>query len=51
MGVAAAPDDIDAAIAAFVDRRDALEREYGSSIPRALENEVLAGKRQALPPS
>jgi hypothetical protein len=51
MGVAAAPDSIDAAIAAFVDRRDALEREYGVSIPRSLENEVLAGKRRAPPPS
>jgi hypothetical protein len=51
MGIAAAPDSINAAIAAFVDRRDALEREYGVSIPRALENEVLAGKRRALPPS
>jgi hypothetical protein len=44
LGVAVPPDTIDAAIGAFVDRRDALEREYGISIPRDLENEVLAGK-------
>jgi hypothetical protein len=33
-------------IAAFVGRRDALEREYGISLPRALETEVLDGKRR-----
>jgi hypothetical protein len=49
MGIAAAPDSIDAAIAAFVARRDALEREYGVSVPRALEEEVLAGSRRVRP--
>jgi hypothetical protein len=39
-------DSIDAAITAFVGRRDALEREYGVSVPRALETEVLEGKRR-----
>src|SRR5262245_46909362 len=34
LGVEAEPDGIDAAIAAFVLRRDALEREYGVSVPR-----------------
>jgi predicted nucleotidyltransferase len=46
MGIAVPPDSIDAAIAAFVGRRDALEREYGMSLPRALETEVLDGKRR-----
>jgi hypothetical protein len=44
MGITAPPDSIDAAIAAFVGRRDELEHEYGISLPRALETEVLAGK-------
>jgi hypothetical protein len=47
LGIADAPADIDAAIAAFIARRDALEHEYGISLPRALENEVLAGNRRA----
>jgi len=42
LGVAAVPDGIDAAIAAFVARRDALEREYGITVPRALEDEIRA---------
>jgi hypothetical protein len=46
LGIAAVPDGIDAAITSFVARRDALEREYGISVPRALEDEVLAGKRR-----
>ena len=46
MGIAAAPEGIDSAIAAFVRRRDALERRYGLSVPRALENEVLEGNRR-----
>jgi predicted nucleotidyltransferase len=46
LGVTTQPDGIDAAIAAFVARRDALEREYGVSVPRALEHEVLAGNRR-----
>jgi hypothetical protein len=50
LGVAAPPDGIDAAIAAFVARRDALEREYGVAVPRALEDEVLAGNRRVRAP-
>jgi hypothetical protein len=46
IGIALPPDSIDAAIAAFVDRRDALERDYGISLARDLENEVLDGKRR-----
>ena len=46
LGIAAVPDGIDDAIAAFVARRDALEREYGITVPRALEDEVLAGNRR-----
>jgi predicted nucleotidyltransferase len=51
MGIAVPPDRIDEAIAAFVGRRDALEREYGISLPRAVENEVLDGKRRVCGPS
>jgi hypothetical protein len=51
MGIAVPPDSIDAAIAAFVGRRDALEREHGISLTRALENEVLDGKRRIGDPS
>ena len=43
MGVAIAPESIDAAIEAFVARRDALERDYGVSVPRPLEDEVRRG--------
>jgi hypothetical protein len=46
IGITVPPDSIDAAIAAFVGRRDALEREYGMSLPRALETEVLEGRRR-----
>jgi hypothetical protein len=46
MGIAAAPASIDEAIAAFVARRDALEHAYGVYLPRALEDEVLDGKRR-----
>jgi predicted nucleotidyltransferase len=46
MGIAAAPASIDEAIAAFVARRDALEHAYGVYLPRALEHEVLKGKRR-----
>jgi hypothetical protein len=46
MGIATEPAGIDEAIAAFVARRDALEREYGVRLPRALEDEVLSGKRR-----
>jgi hypothetical protein len=43
LGVAAVPETIDAAIQAFVARRDALEGEYGISVPRPLEDEVRRG--------
>ena len=43
VGVATVPLGVDAAIRVFVARRDALEREYGISIPRALENEIQRG--------
>jgi hypothetical protein len=46
MGIATEPAGIDEAIAAFVARRDALERQYGVRLPRALEDEVLSGKRR-----
>jgi hypothetical protein len=46
MGEPAAPQSIDAAIDAFVARRDALERELGISVPRALEEEVRRGIRR-----
>jgi hypothetical protein len=46
MGIAPAPASIDEAIAAFVARRDALEHDYGVYVPRALEDEVLDGKRR-----
>jgi hypothetical protein len=46
MGVDAVPEDIDAAIQAFVARRRALERKYGLSVPRALEDEVRRGIRR-----
>jgi hypothetical protein len=51
IGIAVPPDSIDASIAAFVGRRDALEREYGISLPRALEHEVIEGKRRVQRPS
>jgi hypothetical protein len=41
--VATAPGDIDATIRAFLARRDALERELGVEVPRALETEVRRG--------
>jgi predicted nucleotidyltransferase len=46
LGVAAVPRDLDSAVAAFVPRRDALEREYGVVVPRALEDEIRAGMRR-----
>ena len=46
MGLTAAPGDIDAAIAAFLGRRDQLEREYGLTVSRALEDEVRGGVRR-----
>ena len=43
LGVRNVPESIDAAIAAFVARRDELERRYGVTVPRALEQEVRGG--------
>jgi hypothetical protein len=43
MGVTTAPASISTAIDAFVARRNALERAYGVSVPRALEDEVRRG--------
>ena len=37
------PRDVDESISAFVARRDALEREYGVSVDRALEDEIRRG--------
>ena len=48
MGVETAPETIDAAIEEFLQRRDALERTYGISVPRGLETEVRAGIRRIL---
>jgi hypothetical protein len=46
MGITDVPGDIETAIAAFVSRRDQLEREFRVDVPRALENEVRAGIRR-----
>ena len=46
LGIEAAPRDIDEAITAFVDRRDALEHEYGVSVPRELEDEIRRALRR-----
>ena len=46
IGVTEPPVDIQAAIDAFVDRRDDLERAYETMAPRALEDEVRAGIRR-----
>jgi hypothetical protein len=40
MGVDTTPEDIDGAIRAFVRRRNALELEYGISVPRTLERDT-----------
>ena len=50
MGVEAAPETIDAAIEAFLLRRDVFEQTYDLSVPRALEAEVRAGIRRILEP-
>jgi hypothetical protein len=47
LDVEPAPKDIQAAIRAFVDRRDELEREYGVAVPRALEHDVRRGITRA----
>jgi len=46
IGVTERPADIAAAIDAFVGRRDQLERDYGVTVSRALEEEVRAGIRR-----
>jgi hypothetical protein len=46
LGVQAVPKDIEAAISVFVARRDELERHFGLSVPRALEEEVRRGIRR-----
>jgi hypothetical protein len=46
IGVTERPGDIEAAIDAFVSRRDELERDYGMTVSRALEQEVRAGIRR-----
>jgi len=46
MGLTEAPGDIDAAITAFIGRRDELERKYGIRVSRALEDEVRTGVRR-----
>jgi hypothetical protein len=51
MGIVAAPESIDAAIAAFIARRDALERDYSIALPRALEEEVCDGNRRVRRPT
>jgi len=43
LGVTTQPATIPTAIDAFAARRDALERTYGVSVPRALEDEVRRG--------
>jgi hypothetical protein len=46
IGVPERPVDIQVAIDAFVSRRDELERDYGMTVSRALEEEVRAGIRR-----
>jgi hypothetical protein len=46
LGVAAVPAGLEQAIAAYATRRDALEREHGVRVPRALEEEIRAGMRR-----
>jgi hypothetical protein len=48
LGISAVPTSIESAIDAFVARRDALEREFGVSIDRALETEVRQGVDRVL---
>ena len=49
MGITAVPATIEAAIEAFVARRNALERELGISVDRALETEVRQAVDRVLP--
>lgn len=46
IGVTEPPADIEAAIDGFIGRRDELERDYGITVSRALEDEVRAGIRR-----
>jgi len=46
IGVTERPADIPGAIEAFAGRRDQLERDYGVTVSRALEEEVRAGIRR-----
>ena len=46
IGLTEAPAGIDAAITAFIGRRDELERKYGIRVSRALEDEVRTGVRR-----
>jgi hypothetical protein len=46
IGVTERPADVEAAIDAFLSRRDELERDYGVTVSRALEREVRAGIRR-----
>jgi hypothetical protein len=48
MGISAVPASIDAAIEAFMARRNALEDEFGVSVDRALETEVRQGVERVL---
>jgi hypothetical protein len=43
MGVDLIPGDIDAAMESFIERRNALERNYGTLVSRAVESEVRPG--------
>jgi hypothetical protein len=46
LGATERPADIETAIDEFVSRRDALERDYGTTVSPALEEEVRAGIRR-----
>jgi len=48
MGVGAVPATIESAIEPFIARRNALERQFGVSVDRALENEVRQGIARVL---
>jgi hypothetical protein len=50
MGVEAAPENIAAAIDAFLLRRNNIEQAYDLPVPRALETEVREGIRRILKP-
>ncbi|GAA1502227.1 hypothetical protein GCM10009740_38620 [Terrabacter terrae] len=48
MGIEPVPLSVDAAIGAFASRRDALERQFGVEVDRALEDEVRRGVERVL---